>query len=177
MIYPDAGGTLFGLCLVQHVSHACQHSLCQTIVGAYTKSGSTYHYGSVHTECAVSNAPIVRMLCMSLAVEATALQAQPCMTSPTLRATTINTLSVRKDCTVEYEHLDLNLVCCLVQGFPSWQVLLVDIRCHGGSAALPPPPGTPQCCLLGPRHLEAAVSAQAVSRGTHWAFLRWQGGA
>ena len=28
-----------------------------------------------------------------------------------------------------------------MQGFPSWQVLLVDIRCHGGSAALPTPPG------------------------------------
>jgi len=28
-----------------------------------------------------------------------------------------------------------------VQGFPAWQVLLVDIRCHGESANLPPPPG------------------------------------
>ena len=27
------------------------------------------------------------------------------------------------------------------QGFPSWQVLLVDIRCHGESAKLPTPPG------------------------------------
>ena len=27
------------------------------------------------------------------------------------------------------------------QGFPSWQVLLVDIRCHGESASLPTPPG------------------------------------
>lgn len=29
----------------------------------------------------------------------------------------------------------------LVEGFPAWQVLLVDIRCHGESANLPPPPG------------------------------------
>lgn len=29
----------------------------------------------------------------------------------------------------------------LVEGFPSWQVLLVDIRCHGDSANLPTPPG------------------------------------
>ena len=28
-----------------------------------------------------------------------------------------------------------------MQGFPAWQVLLVDIRCHGESANLPPPPG------------------------------------
>ena len=28
-----------------------------------------------------------------------------------------------------------------MQGFPSWQVLLVDIRCHGESANLPIPPG------------------------------------
>ena len=28
-----------------------------------------------------------------------------------------------------------------MQGFPSWQVLLVDIRCHGESANLPTPPG------------------------------------
>lgn len=26
----------------------------------------------------------------------------------------------------------------LVEGFPSWQVLLVDLRCHGDSAAAPP---------------------------------------
>ncbi len=25
----------------------------------------------------------------------------------------------------------------IVEGFPSWQVLLVDLRCHGESAALP----------------------------------------
>lgn len=29
----------------------------------------------------------------------------------------------------------------LTQGFPSWQVLLVDVRCHGESANLPTPPG------------------------------------
>ena len=29
----------------------------------------------------------------------------------------------------------------LIQGFPSWQVLLVDIRCHGESANLPTPAG------------------------------------
>ena len=28
-----------------------------------------------------------------------------------------------------------------LQGFPAWQVLLVDIRCHGESANLPTPPG------------------------------------
>ncbi|PNW80265.1 hypothetical protein CHLRE_08g384600v5 [Chlamydomonas reinhardtii] len=31
----------------------------------------------------------------------------------------------------------------LVEGFPSWQVLLVDLRCHGESAALPGRPEAP----------------------------------
>ncbi|KAG2489137.1 hypothetical protein HYH03_012363 [Edaphochlamys debaryana] len=31
----------------------------------------------------------------------------------------------------------------LVEGFPSWQVLLVDLRCHGESAALPSRPQGP----------------------------------
>ncbi|KXZ49540.1 hypothetical protein GPECTOR_20g394 [Gonium pectorale] len=31
----------------------------------------------------------------------------------------------------------------LVEGFPSWQVLLVDLRCHGESARLPSRPGGP----------------------------------
>ena len=31
----------------------------------------------------------------------------------------------------------------LVQGFPAWQVLVVDLRCHGESAALGSVPGEP----------------------------------
>ncbi len=46
----------------------------------------------------------------------------------------------------------LPTVCCLLvnmlsthmcQGFPAWQVLLVDLRCHGESANLPDKPGGP----------------------------------
>ncbi len=33
--------------------------------------------------------------------------------------------------------------CLLLQQYPSWQVLLVDLRCHGESAALPQQPEGP----------------------------------
>ena len=43
--------------------------------------------------------------------------------------------------TALHQPLSSDRSCALTQGFPSWQVLLVDIRCHGESANLPTPPG------------------------------------
>lgn len=39
------------------------------------------------------------------------------------------------------DRLSLKAALHCLQGFPSWQVLLVDIRCHGESAKLPTPAG------------------------------------
>lgn len=39
---------------------------------------------------------------------------------------------------------------CNMQAFPSWQVLLVDLRCHGESARLPTRPD-------GPHNLDSAA--------------------
>lgn len=45
------------------------------------------------------------------------------------------------------------LLCCFtLQGFPTWQVLLIDLRCHGESAAAAGKPYTP-----GPHTVESAA--------------------